>query len=67
MKANVNESGYLLRYRDTQPPTQWVPGALSPRVKRQGRAADHSPPSSAEVNEGGAIPPLSLLSSWHSD
>jgi hypothetical protein len=28
----------------TQPPIQWVPGALSP-----GREADHSPPSSAEV------------------
>jgi hypothetical protein len=33
----------------TQPPIQWVPGALSPRVKRQGREADHSPPSSADV------------------
>jgi hypothetical protein len=32
----------------TQPPSQWVPGALSPRVKRQGREADHSPPASAE-------------------
>jgi hypothetical protein len=33
----------------TQPPIQWVPGALSPGVKRPGREADHSPPSSAEV------------------
>jgi hypothetical protein len=33
----------------TQPPIQWVPGALSLGVKRQGREADHSPPSSAEV------------------
>jgi hypothetical protein len=33
----------------TQPPIQWVPGTLSLRVKRQGREADHSPPSSAEV------------------
>jgi hypothetical protein len=33
----------------TQPPIQWVPGALSPRVKQQGREADHSPPTSAEV------------------
>jgi hypothetical protein len=32
-----------------QPPIQWVPGTLSPRVKRPGREADHSPPSSAEV------------------
>jgi hypothetical protein len=27
-------------------------------VKRQGREADHSPPSSAEVKNGGAIPPI---------
>jgi len=31
------------------PPIQWVPGALSLGVKRSGREADHSPPSSAEV------------------
>jgi hypothetical protein len=33
------------------PPIQWVPGALSlgGGVKRLGREADHSPPSSAEV------------------
>jgi hypothetical protein len=35
----------------TQPPIQWVPGALSPGVKRQGREADHSPPASAEVKK----------------
>jgi hypothetical protein len=33
----------------TQPPIQWVLGALSPVVKRPGREADHSPPTSAEV------------------
>jgi hypothetical protein len=33
----------------TQPPIQWVPEALSLGVKRPGREADHSPPSSAEV------------------
>jgi hypothetical protein len=37
--------------RPTQPPIQWVPGALSRRVKRPERKADHSPPSSAEVKE----------------
>jgi hypothetical protein len=42
----------------TQPSSQWVPGALSPGVKRPGRYADHSPPSSAEVKNGGTIPPL---------
>jgi hypothetical protein len=35
----------------TQPPIQWVPGALSLGVKRPGREADHLPPSSAEVKE----------------
>jgi hypothetical protein len=34
----------------TQPPIQWVPGALSLGVKRPGRKADHSFPSSAEDN-----------------
>jgi hypothetical protein len=33
----------------TQPPIQWVQGALTPEVKRLGRDADHSPPSTAEV------------------
>jgi hypothetical protein len=33
----------------TQPHIQWVTGAVSLRVKRPGRKADHSPPSSAEV------------------
>jgi hypothetical protein len=32
-------------------PLQWVPGARSLAVKRPGREADHSPPSSAEVKE----------------
>jgi hypothetical protein len=32
-----------------QPPIQWVPVSLSLGVKRSGREADHSPPSSAEV------------------
>jgi hypothetical protein len=32
-----------------QPPTQRVPAAFSPLVKRPGREADHPPPSSAEV------------------
>jgi hypothetical protein len=35
----------------TQPPTQWLTGDLSLEVKRPGREADHSPPSSAEVKE----------------
>jgi hypothetical protein len=35
----------------TQLPIQWVPGALSPAVKRSGREADHSTPTSAEVKK----------------
>jgi hypothetical protein len=35
----------------TQPPTQWVPEALSSRVKRLGPEADHSLSASAEVKE----------------
>jgi hypothetical protein len=34
----------------TQPPVQWVQGLSRGKV-RPGRAADHSPPSSAEVME----------------
>jgi hypothetical protein len=33
----------------TQPPIKWVPGALSPQVKRPRRVAGRSPPTSAEV------------------
>jgi hypothetical protein len=35
----------------TQPPLQWVRGALSLGVKQPEREADHSPPSSVEVKE----------------
>jgi hypothetical protein len=41
----------------TELPIKWVPGALSHGVKRQGREADHSPPSSADVKNGD-IPPF---------
>jgi hypothetical protein len=47
------------------PPIQWVPGVLSPVVNRQGREANHSPPSSAEVKNGGAIPPFLHMASWN--
>jgi len=33
----------------TQPPTQRVPGSLTPGVKRPARKADHLPPFCAEV------------------
>jgi hypothetical protein len=35
----------------TQPPIQWVIGALSLGAKRPGHEADHSPPYRAEVKE----------------
>jgi hypothetical protein len=47
----------------TRPPVKWVPEALSLEVKRQGREADYSPPSDAEVNNDGAISPLPDTSS----
>jgi hypothetical protein len=34
-----------------QPPIQWVPGVLSSGVKRPGREAHHSPPTSSEVKK----------------
>jgi hypothetical protein len=35
----------------TQPPIQWVLGAVTPLIKRPGLEDDHSFPSSAEVND----------------
>jgi hypothetical protein len=48
------------------PPSVLSNGALSPGVMRQGREADHSPPSSAEVQKGRAIPPVTHTPSWRS-
>jgi hypothetical protein len=47
----------------TQPHIQWY-RVLSAGVKRPGREGDHSPPASAEVKNGGAIPALPHTSSW---
>jgi hypothetical protein len=47
----------------TQPPIQWVPGALSVEIKRPVREADHSAPSRAEVKEAliyTSTPPIRL-------
>jgi hypothetical protein len=43
-----------------QPPVQRVLGALSPEIKQLVYEAVHLPPSSAEVKNGGAIPPLPI-------
>jgi hypothetical protein len=42
---------------------QMETGGSFPGVKKQGREVDHSPPSNAEVKNGGAIPPLPHMSS----
>jgi hypothetical protein len=39
----------------SQPPIEWVPRNLSPGVKLPGREANHSPLSSAEVKNVGAV------------
>jgi hypothetical protein len=49
-----------------QPPIQLILGAISTRVKWPELEADPSHPSSAEVKNAGAIPPLPHMSSWHS-
>jgi hypothetical protein len=50
----------------TQPTIQWVPGAVSLGVEQLECEAGHSPPSTAEVKNGGAIPPLLHMPLWHS-
>jgi hypothetical protein len=52
-----------------RPDGLWGPLGYYPTgtgVEPQRREADHSPPSSAEVKNGGAIPPLPYVSSWRS-
>jgi hypothetical protein len=48
----------------TQPPVQRVSGALCLGVKRPRSEIAHSSPFSAEVKNGGAIPPLHHTCSW---
>jgi hypothetical protein len=51
---------FSTEFRPALEPTQ----PLSRGVQRPGREADHSPPSSAEVKNGGAVPPLPRTSLW---
>jgi hypothetical protein len=44
----------------TQPPIQYVPGAMSLEVNQPGCEANRSPPSTAKVKNGEAIPPLPI-------
>jgi hypothetical protein len=41
-------------------------GGSFPEFKAAGRETDHSPPSSAEVKNTGAVDPLPHISSWYS-
>jgi hypothetical protein len=61
-KRFVSSPGYPA-LGPTHLPIQWLPEAVSPKVKRQRREADHSPPFNVEAGNGGDIPPLSHVSS----
>jgi hypothetical protein len=52
----------------TQPPIQWVPGALSLVVKRPGRETDHSPPSSDDIKNAWSYTstPQYAFMAWYS-
>jgi hypothetical protein len=50
----------------THTPIQWVP-AVSPGLKRSRRQANNSAPSSADIKNRGAIPPLPHTYSWNGD
>jgi hypothetical protein len=45
----------------TLPHIQWVPWARSKGGKQPGREADHLPQSSAELKNGGALPPRHIF------
>jgi hypothetical protein len=46
--SRIFSTSFRPALESTQPSTRWIPGAVSPRVKRPGREAEHSPPTSAE-------------------
>jgi hypothetical protein len=47
----------LVVVTNTEPPIEYVSGALSPGIKQPEREADNSSPSSDEIKNGGTIPP----------
>jgi hypothetical protein len=57
-RFNLSSTAFRPALGPTQPHIQWVPEVLSTDVKRPGREAEHSLPSSAQVKNGGATPPL---------
>jgi 1-acyl-sn-glycerol-3-phosphate acyltransferase len=48
----------------TKRPMRWIPSVVSLVVNWQGHEADDSPPSTAEVENGGVILSLPHVSSW---
>jgi hypothetical protein len=50
----------------TQPPIKWIPGALSPGIKRPGREADHSQTASADVKKTWIYMSTPPTPSWRS-
>jgi hypothetical protein len=48
----------------TQPLIQWIPGTLSPGVKRMGHEANHPPKPSAEVKTRLNYTSITHTSSW---
>jgi hypothetical protein len=51
VKNFLFSTSYIPTLGSIQPAIQWVSGPLYPGVKRPGREAHHSPPSSAEVKK----------------
>jgi hypothetical protein len=51
-------SSFSTAYKLALRPNQWVSRVPSPGIKRPGSEGNHTRPSSAEVKNGGAIPPL---------
>jgi len=56
-----------LALEPTQPPVQWVSGALSLRVKWLGCAADHLSQSMLRLRMHGTVRALPHMSSWNGD
>jgi len=59
---------FRLALEPTQPPIQWVTGALFPQVKWLGCEANHSPPISAKVKNVWSYtstPQYVFMAWWH--
>jgi hypothetical protein len=62
IKLFLLSTSYRLVLEPTHPPIQWGQGALSSGLKRPGREADHSSPTSAEIKNMWIYNPLSHTS-----